>query len=240
MKHELQVFNNHSFGDIRILYEDGKLLFCGSDIAKALGYDQPHKAIERHCRYGTKHTVPHPQSLLNEKTIEMLFIPEGDVYRLIANSKLPSSEQFEKWLFDEVLPSIRKTGSYSTVPTTYKEALQHLLIQVEENEKLQLANSEMKPKAQYFDCLVDRNLLLNFRDTAKDLHLGQKELIKFMVTNKYLYRDASGALKPYMNYVDNGLFELKEFVSKSNHAGNQTLITPKGRETFRMLLKMSC
>lgn len=112
---KLQIFNNEEFGQIRTIEEKGNILFCGSDVAKALGYDQPQKAINRHCRYGTKHTVPHPQSV--NKTIDMLFIPEGDLYRLIVSSKLPSAEKFEHWVFDEVLPAIRKTGTYSVQST---------------------------------------------------------------------------------------------------------------------------
>ena len=84
---ELQIFNHPKFGGIRTITEDGNTLFCGKDVAEALGYDQPHKAIDRHCRYGTKRTVPHPQS--PEKTIEMLFIHEGDIYRLQQNQSFP-------------------------------------------------------------------------------------------------------------------------------------------------------
>lgn len=115
----IQTFVNTEFGNIRMLKPrhaalndtlTGKILFCGKDVAEALGYDQPHKAIERHCRYGMKCTVPHPQSL--DKEIEMTFIPEGDVYRLIVRSNFPTAKKFERWVFDEVLPSIRETGGY--------------------------------------------------------------------------------------------------------------------------------
>lgn len=108
---ELKVFSNEQFGQVRTVVDNGKVWFCGKDAAKALGYDQPHKAVSRHCRYGTKHTVPHPQA--PNKTIEMSFIPEGDLYRLITHSQLPSAEKFESWVFDEVLPEIRTTGSYA-------------------------------------------------------------------------------------------------------------------------------
>lgn len=84
------------FMESRIIMEDGNVLFCGSDVERALGYDQPHKAIERYCRYGTKHTVPHPQP--NAKTIEMLFVPESDLYRLVFSSKLPGAEKFTDWV----------------------------------------------------------------------------------------------------------------------------------------------
>lgn len=107
---QLQIFKNEEFGEIRTLEENGKVLFCGSDVAKTLGYTKPQNAILKHCRYASKRGIPHPQS--KTKTIEMIFITEGDLYRLITHSKLPSAERFESWVFDEVLPTIRKTGSY--------------------------------------------------------------------------------------------------------------------------------
>lgn len=129
------------------------------------------------------------------------------------------------------------------MPTTYKEALQHLLLQVEENERLQLENKEhqktigeMSPKAKYFDDLVDKDLLLNFRDTAKELKIKQKDFIEFLINNKYIFRDNGGNLKPYSTSISKGFFKIREFVV-NNHAGTQTLITPKGREYFNKKIK---
>ena len=102
--------------------------------------------------------------------------------------------------------------------------------------QLTVDNQIMKPKAEYFDELVDRKLLTNFRDTAKELHIGQKEFIQFLIDHKYVYRDQRGKLKPYMPYVEDGLFELKEFTNtKTGFTDTQALITPKGKETFRLL-----
>lgn len=106
-----------------------------------------------------------------------------------------------------------------------------------ENSRLLVTNTVMQPKAEYFDELVDRNLLTNFRDTAKELKVGEKVFIQFLLGKKYIYRDRRGKLKPYAEKND-GLFELKEAKNeKTGWVGNQTLITPKGRETFRLLLK---
>ena len=105
---ELQIFQNPKFGEIRTIEENGKVLFCGADVAKALGYKRPNDAISAHCRGTVKRRIT--DSIGREQ--EMNFIPEGDVYRLAAKSELPSAEQFESWIFDEVLPSIRKTGGY--------------------------------------------------------------------------------------------------------------------------------
>lgn len=110
---DLQIFSNPEFGSIRTLDDDGKVIFAATDVAKALGYSNPRDAISKHCRYVAKRDVPHPQA--PDKTIEMSFIPEGDVYRLITHSNLPDAEKFEHWLFDDMLPTLRKTGSYSIV-----------------------------------------------------------------------------------------------------------------------------
>lgn len=110
---DLQIFDNAEFGEIRTVTIDNKPYFVGSDVAKALGYNEPHKAVARHCKGGLKHPIP-----TNSGNQDMLIISEGDVYRLIMKSKLPSAERFESWVMDEVLPSIRETGGYSVPQTT--------------------------------------------------------------------------------------------------------------------------
>lgn len=118
MNNQLQVFKNEQFGKIRMIEINDKPYFVAIDIAKALGYKDTTNAIKQHCRWVVKHKVPHPQS--KNKTLEVNVIPEGDMYRLITNSELPSAEKFESWVFDEVLPQIRKTGSYQ-IPKMSKE-----------------------------------------------------------------------------------------------------------------------
>ncbi len=113
MKNNLEIFSSNEFGELRTINENGKVMFVASDVAKMLGYTNTSKAISDHCRYVTKRYIPHPQG---KGTLEVNFIPEGDVYRLITHSKLPAAEKFESWVFDEVLPSIRKTGSYTAKP----------------------------------------------------------------------------------------------------------------------------
>jgi anti-repressor protein len=106
-----------------------------------------------------------------------------------------------------------------------------------ENSRLAVDNAVMQPKADYFDDLVDRNLLTNFRDTSKELKVQEKTFIGFLIDSKYIYRDPKGKLKPYAD-KNNGLFEIKEAMNeKTGWVGTQTLITPKGRETFRLLIK---
>lgn len=116
MNQQLQVFNHEQFGDVRIIEEDGRVLFCGKDVAKALGYENPRDAIRRHCRGVVKRDgvskTTNQHGVTTEQVTQMSFIPEGDLYRMITHSKLPAAERFEKWVFEKVLPTIRKTGGY--------------------------------------------------------------------------------------------------------------------------------
>lgn len=243
---DITIYTNLEFGEIRIIEEDGKVLFCGSDVAKALGYNEPHKAVARHCKGGMKRPI-----LTNGGEQEMSFIPESDLYRLVFSSKLPTAEKFTDWVTGEVLPSIRKHGAYMTEDTLDRmitspdfgiKLLTALKDEQDKRKALEAANSALtvenqilQPKADYFDELVDRNLLTNFRVTAKQLGISPKKFVGFLLDKKYLYRDSKGKLIPYEDKND-GLFEVKEcYNDKTQWSGTQTLITPKGRETFRLL-----
>ena len=183
-------------------------------------------------------------------------VNESGLYNVILRSDKEEAKPFRKWVTSEVLPSIRKHGAYMTPeklkevilnPDTMIELCVALKDEQDKNKALQAINSKltvdnqiMQPKADYFDELVDRNLLTSFRDTAKELDVKEKEFIKFLIEKKYIYRDKKGKLMPYAD-KNNGLFEVKEcYNEKTNWSGSQTLITPKGRETFRLLfLKVS-
>ena len=240
MENNLITFNNPDFGEVRTLEENGTVLLCGNDVATALGYSNPNKAVNDHCRAITKRSTP-----ISGKMQDINFIPEGDVYRLIVRSKLPTAERFERWVFDEVLPAIRKNGGYiagqenMTAEELMAKALLMAKKTIDEKEaklaKVTVQNTIMQPKADYFDELVERNTLTNFRETAKQLGIKQNEFIKFLLDKKYIYRDQRGKIMPYAKKND-GLFEVKECANdKTKWAGTQTLITPKGRETFRLL-----
>lgn len=243
---DMQIFNNPDFGTVRTLDDDGMILFCASDIATALGYARPKDAVAAHCKGAVKR-----RTLTNGGEQEMSFIPESDLYRLVFGSKLPTAEKFTDWVTSEVLPSIRKHGAYMTPetlqaailnPDTMIQLCQQLKAEQDKNAALTAANSQltvdkqiMQPKADYFDELVDRNLLTSFRETAKQLEIKEKVLIQFLFEKKYIYRDKKGKLMPYAE-KNNGLFEVKEcFNEKTQWSGTQTLVTPKGRETFRLL-----
>lgn len=238
---ELKIFEHPKFGNIRTITEDGKTLFCGKDVAAALGYKNPSKALSDHCKGIVERRAN--DSLGRQQ--DMKFIPEGDIYRLAAKSELPGADEFESWIFDEVLPSIRRTGGYiaGQESMTPEELMAKALMVAQKTladrearlSSLTVENQIMKPKADYFDELVDRNLLTNFRETAKQLEVKQRDFIQFLLNKKYIYRDKRGKLMPYAD-KNNGLFEVKEcFNEKTQWSGTQTMVTPKGRETFRQM-----
>lgn len=245
---ELQIFKNPEFGEIRTVEVNNEPWFVGKDVASVLGYSNPQKAIRDH--------VEDEDKGVNEMFTpggkqQLPIINESGLYSLILSSKLPNAKQFKRWVTSEVLPTIRKHGAYIT-PETLQEAIlnpdmmiqlcQQLKAEQDKNAALKVVNSRltvdnqiMQPKADYFDELVERNLNTGIRETAKLLGIGQKEFVAFLQDKKYLYRDKRGRLMPYMD-KNNGLFEVKEcFNNKTNWAGTQVLITPKGRETFRLL-----
>lgn len=179
-------------------------------------------------------------------------VNEYGLYSLVLSSRKPEAKEFKRWITHEVIPAIRKTGGYisgakemSDEKIMAKALLigkrtieqQQLRIQNLEvtNSELTVSNTIMRPKADYFDELVDRNLLTNFRETAKQLGIGQKAFVNFLLEKKYVYRDKKGKLMPYAGKGD-GLFEVKEcYNEKTAWSGVQVLITPKGREVFRLL-----
>lgn len=117
-------------------------------------------------------------------------------------------------------------------------ANKNLLMKDEQILKLMAENTEMKPKADYFDELVERNTLTNFRETAKLLHIGQNKFIDWLLNKKFIYRDIKGKLLAYSNYISaKPYFDVKE-QKNGNWSGFQTLITPQGREAFRLLLQV--
>lgn len=245
---ELQIFNNPEFGEIRTVEVDGEPWFVGKDVTLALGYSDTDQALRKHVDEEDKLTRQFNGSGQNRV---MTIINESGLYSLVLSSKLPGAKRFKRWVTAEVLPSIRKHGAYMT-PETLEEAILNpdyiiklataLKSEQDKRKALEAANSAltvekqiMQPKAEYFDDLVDRNLLTNFRETAKQLGIPPKKFVNFLLEKKYVYRDKRGKLLPYEDR-NNGLFEIKEcFNEKTQWSGTQTLITPKGRETFRLL-----
>lgn len=243
---ELQVFN-YNGNEVRTIQKDGEPWWVLKDVCEVLGLSSPHKVFDRldEDEKG-RNQIPTPGG-----EQEMTVVNESGLYNVILRSDKPEAKPFRKWVTSEVLPSIRKHGAYMT-PETLEQAILNpdMMIKLctalkdeqDKNKALQAVNSSltvdnqiMKPKADYFDELVDRNLLTNFRETAKQLQVKEKEFIRFLLEKKFIYRDKRGKIQPYAD-KNNGLFEVKEFSNeKTGFASTQTLITPKGRETFRLL-----
>lgn len=237
METKIEVFQNSEFGSVRTICEEKALLFCGADVAKALGYARPNEAVSKHCKGTLKRRTPTPGG-----SQEMLFIPEGDVYRLIVRSKLPSAEKFERWLFDEVVPTIRKTGGYMTEPLLQRiqndpavifEFASVLLSEKKRADALQKELTVAKPKADYFDAFINPDDCTNIRTTAKELQIPERKFVQFLLKEKYLFRSPSGQLLPYNKHSNEGLFIVRDYVTYT-YTGSQTYFTPKGKDVIRI------
>ena len=239
----MQIFKNEQFGEIRTVVIDGEPWFVAVDVCRALEIVNSRDALTRIDEDEKGVVLTDTPGGKQEVTT----VNEPGLYSLVLGSRKPEAKVFKRWITHEVIPSIRKNGGYIAGQETMSdvELMARALIvaqNVIEEKNRQISglteeNLLMKPKAEYFDDLVDRKLLTNFRDTAKEFHLGQKRFIAFLTDNGYAYRDARGRILPHQKHVDAGLFELKECRSeRSRWAGMQTLITPRGRETFRLLL----
>ena len=236
MENKIQIFNNEEFGEVRTLNEDGKIYFVASDIAKRLGYMKPANAISAHCRYTLKRSIPHPQG---KGTLDVNVIPESDVYRLIIHSKLPAAERFEKWVFDEVLPSIRKTGGY-TLPdfTNPIEAARAWADECEAKQKALAQVNEMKPKAEFYDDVTGSEDTIDIGEVAKVLHMGigRNKLFQFLRDKKVLAPNNA----PYQRFIDAGYFRRVESsyeVYGTTHVSVKTVVFQRGVDYIRKLLK---
>lgn len=230
---ELQIFNNDEFGEIRTIEIEGRPYFGATDIARSLGYSRPADAITAHCKGSVKRRV-----LTDGGEQDVKFIPEGDVYRLIVKSKLPSAEKFESWVFDEVLPAIRKTGGYQ-MPQTYSEALRALADKAEEAERLKhennvlvTQNAELQPKASYYDLVLQCKDLIPTNVIAKDYGWSAIKLNRFLAEKKIQYK-TGGVWLLYQKYAEQGYTKTKTFAQPSDgnefHSRVHTYWTQKGR-----------
>ncbi len=235
---QMEIFKNPEFGSIRTFEQDGKVLFCGLDIAVALGYSNPRDALRRHCKGVVKR-----DTLTEGGPQQLSFIPEGDVYRLIVHSKLPSAERFERWVFDEVLPSIRKHGAYitreklwevATSPEAMMKLCSDLLAEREENAALREENAMLEGKAAFYDLFIDLKHSTNLRTTAKELVVPERRFVRFLLEQRFVYRAPSGNVLPYAKPANDGLFTVKDYCNHG-HTGSYTLVTPQGKLYFAQL-----
>lgn len=183
---ELQIFNSGEFGEIRTIEIDGKPYFVGADVAKALGYNNPRDAVSRHCKGVVKHDTPTSSGIQS-----MSYINEGDLYRLIMKSKLPSAEKFESWVMDEVLPTIRKTGSYRK-PLTTVEQIQVIATGFLDHEE-RLNRLENTMTIDYAQQEAIRDLV----SSVVIAHLGGKESNAYKEIGKKVFAECNRDIKTY-------------------------------------------
>ena len=234
----MQIAEDAEFGKVRIIKDGERFLFAARDVAKALGYKRPADAVKQHCKGVGVLPTPSAGGVQETK-----FITEGDVYRLIIRSKLPSAQRFETWVFDEVLPSIRRFGGYMT-GTLVQQVLDHpemiytfakqMMEEHARNERLEKALSEAKPKAAYYDAFVNPEDCTNVRTTAKQILVPERRFVRFLLGNGYLYRAPSGKLMPYAVQGNVHLFIVRDFYN-NGFLGSYTLITPAGKDLFLSL-----
>lgn len=243
---KLQIFKNADFGEVRTIEENGTVLFCGNDVAKALGYAVPRKALFDHCKGVLKRNT-----LTDGGKQEMSFIPESDLYRLAFSSKLPAAEKFTDWVTTEILPTIRKHGAYMT-PDTLDRMISSpefgiKLLTALQEERTQRAKLESKveadaPKVLFADAVSASNTSILVGELAKLLKqngvdIGQQRLFRWLRENGYLIRrNGSDFNMPTQKSMELGLFTVKETaITHSDGAvsvSKTTKVTGKGQQYF--------
>ena len=235
----LQIFNSEEFGDIRTAEIDGKPYFVGTDVAKALGYAKPNNAVSTHCRSTLKRGIATKQGNMSE----MVLIPEGDIYRLIIRSKLPSAEKFESWVFDEVVPSIRTNGGYivgqetlsddelmaKAILVAQKKIAERDQLIEEQRQQISVKNQiigELKPKADYYDEILKNPGLVTITQIAKDYGMSGKKMNDILHDLGIQYKQ-SGQWLLYDKYSKNGY----------THSETVDIVRSDGRRDVKMNTK---
>lgn len=238
---DLQVFSNTEFGSVRTITIDGKIMFVGKDVCDILEYQNGSRDINRHVDEDDRQKI---MLFDGTKENETIVINESGLYSLIFSSRMPNAKKFKRWVTSEVIPSIRKNGYYDmreSKTNSYMiedpaERARRWAEEYEEKKLLECKVTELKPKADYFDGLVDSKLLTTFRDAAKEFQMSPKSFNKWLTDHGYIYRDRHGMIKPYEQYRKSGLFQLKDFKTPHGYSNVQTYLTIRGKETFRLLM----
>lgn len=244
MTNDIQIFNSPEFGQIRTLEKNGVVLFCGSDVAKSLGYVNPSKALSDHCKGVTKCYTPTEGGVQ-----EMSFIPESDLYRLAFGSRLPTAEKFTDWVTSEVLPTIRKTGAYMTPDTLDKmitspefgiRLLTELKNEQERRKALEEKVKEDAPAVRFANAITECDTNILIRDLAKLLKqngvdTGEKRLYWTLRNDGYLIKSGSDKNMPTQKSMQLGLFFIRETprISRDGAVIDRVAkVTPKGQKYF--------
>lgn len=235
---EIQIFNNSEFGQVRSLVINGEPWLVGKDVTKALGYDNPSKAIRDHVeeedkRVGVQNVTPYIIDSLGRKQ-HPTFINESGLYALVFGSKLPSAKKFKRWVTSEVLPALRKTGQYQVKELSGSELMAKALIEAQnvlaaKDKQIE----EMKPKALFADAVATSHTSILVGELAKILKqngidMGQKRLFAWLREKGYLIkRQGTDYNMPTQKAMDLGLFEIKEGSYVNGSGVNITTKTPK-------------
>lgn len=250
---DIQVFNNEQFGSIRTAGTAQEPIFCAADICRALGYNNGRDAISRHCDEGdvVKHDTPTKSGVQ-----KMTFVTESGLYSLIFGSKLESAKQFKKWVTSDVLPSIRKHGMYATEATVesmlndpenailmlqaYQKERKERMAAQQQVEKLEAQAIEDKPKIIYADAVKGSTSSCLIGELAKMIAqngypIGEKRLFQWLRDHHYLCAYGERFNQPYQQYIEQGLFTMKQNVFSVDgemRTRNTTKVTGKGQIYF--------
>ena len=250
---DIQVFNSEQFGEVRTAGTAQEPIFCAADICRALGYNNGRDAISRHCDEGdvVKHDTPTTSGVQT-----MTFVNESGLYSLIFGSKLESAKQFKKWVTSDVLPSIRKHGMYATEATVesmlndpenailmlqaYQKERKERLAAQQQVEKLEAQAIEDKPKIIYADAVKGSTSSCLIGELAKMIAqngypIGEKRLFQWLRDNHYLCSYGERFNQPYQQYIEQGLFTMKQNVFSVDgemRTRNTTKVTGKGQIYF--------
>lgn len=229
---ELKVFENEEFGKVRMAEIDGKPYFCGSDVASALGYKRPNDAVSTHCRATAKHSIP-----ISGKMQDVNFISEGDLYRLITHSKLESAERFETWVFDEVLPCIRKNGIYAT-DNVIDNILNNPDFGIELLTRLKEERSARVEAERTNSILMHVNKTYTMTEIAKEIGLKSAVELNKILSDKKIQYKVNGTWVMYSDYSNCGYEEIKQEVLDNGRVIYRRRITQLGRKFILNLFDM--
>ena len=240
---KIEEFFNEKFGTVRTLHIDGKIYFVAIDIAKALGYSNAAKAVSTHCKRAIKTEIDVSSQNGNahkaRKSQEMLCILKSDIYRLIVKSKLESADEFESWIFDEIMPTIEKTGAYIE-PGREQEMVSYYFSSLSSNTQGVIVNELIQKNQelqQFYDDLMSTEGLMSMNTVSKELNgIGLKTLFAYLRGKKIMfYKD--GINIPYQRFMTQKLFAVKETPCQDGNVRPVTYATKKGLEYIRKQLR---
>ena len=231
---KIQEFFNEKFGTVRTITIDDVIYFVASDIARALGYKNPQKAIRDHCKRVNESFIPSNGGEQKAKVIT-----KSDIYRLIVRSKLESADEFESWIFDEIMPTIEKTGAYIEEGRE-QEMVNYYFSSLSSDLQGQIVNElieKNKELQQFYDDLMNTEGLMQINTVAKELGIGEYTLFAYLRGKKVFFYDKDNVNVPYERFRKEGKFVVKETPCHDGNIRAVTYATKKGLEYIRKILR---